>query len=273
MTYPPGTTSGGILRVPYTMVDGRQVVFMVGASDGDVNRFAANPAAAKLLDEDATIDFAALDNNNAFGEGIKPGARTRVTVKDGAATLGYVYSPLERDTGSVGDTLVYIDARFPVVMSVEDTDSSAATPLEFTTIGAPLVSLPPQGEFNYTGAAAYGRVGSSTHAAAGYTFTMTANFAEDAGQVTRFQFGSGLHGNLRLQAANLPTIDTATGVFQGAIDFTAGSGGATAIVPSNSTGTMYGQFHGDQAIGVTGGFHNNDNTVLGAFAGARNVAE
>ena len=271
---PPATSTlvtygsmGGLARVNYTMLDGERVVFMVNTNQGDAGRFAMDPTVAKLFDDDDTIDFSALDNDNAGGDGIKAGSAPTAVATTGptSKTIGFRYLPSE-SPGTPARTVVYIDARAPVVMAYED--NAGTNLLEYTVIGGLPGSSLPTGQYDYQGFGGFSRAIGATSLHSTFNFDMTVDF--DRGQVTKFEAANAMEGTVRL-TSNLPTVNAMDGSFEGVVGFTAGSSGTSGVVPLTfNNGRIHGQFHGDQAIGVTGGFDNNSVTrVVGAFAGAR----
>ena len=121
---------------------------------------------------------------------------------------------------------------------------------------------------------------------------------EDNDRVTMQAIGDGTTGDNKKFEATEIVIDPSTGSFAGEINFTNDYLTPSPSTPSspprmplpgsiikfNSRGSIYGQFHGDHARGVTGVFHSTPTppstnspsstpsptpTILGGFAGAK----
>ena len=262
-------------------IDGKDAVLMV-ISDTAIDTLLSDPGMTALLDEDATITYAARPS-------IKTGTTpSNITVN--GSVRGAEYLPLDA-SGSSGDTRIYIDNHAAVVLGYEIAANDGTANIEFTMLGEPLPRIPTTlASFSgtYSGYFAMARsIFGSAILADDATFTMEVNFGTSESEIRSFSanIATGLGSVGSVTATNIP-ISNETGSFDstngGTVTFGAGTTRANVVSSSDAgeRGHFVGQFHGSAtAPGVTGAFHNgtvDENgmvtqapTVLGGFAGSK----
>ena len=263
------TASGGVGRIVNTQVDSKDAILLI-ITDANIGALLQDPLTAHLLDNTGVpFTYADMSSIQTTSQGTVVNARADNTLRSG---LVYV-RPLIGGT-STGGTSFYIDEHSPVVLAYE----SAGNNLQVTTIGEPLSRLPSTTDVfsgTYSGAAGASRIVLAPSLAHGYApFKMVVGFANGESSITSFEANFGdRHGSV--SASSIPinnTNGTFTSTGGGTVNFTAGNDPDTGIINSTAnagSGTLLGQFHGLDASGVTGAFHNSANTVLGGFAGSK----
>ena len=253
----PNPQMGGVGRVGRTdvdgiagdgmyQVDGKDAIIII-ATDNDYANLMADPSGTHLLSNTTSLDYS----------GARPMAGGAFSATANITT-GVLYETT--------DTLLYIDNNSAVALAYQGTARNFVDHLQFVTVGEPLSNLPTgNAALTYSGLAAMGIDADGFNIAEHAIFNMGVNFGTE--MVTSFSADFGGDGSIA--ASNLP-IDTSLGSFTGALTFTPPTmNPAAAMITTDTTGTMYGQFHGDGATGVTGGFHSMNNALLGAFAGSK----
>ena len=268
------TSSGGVGRVVNTQVDSKNAILLI-ISDANINALLQAPLTATELLDNTGIALTYADMPSILTDT----AGTAVNARAGGTTRsGTVYeNPEIGSTNNFDSNNIYIDSHAPVVLGYDTQDN-----LEFTMIGEPLSRMPTTTDaFSgiYSGFAAIARnTLSAVHLHAHSTFQMQVTVANAMPTVSSFS-ASFAHtdgtSEGSVSASNI-SIDNNLGTFSGTATFTAGQRGtaggggvAVSIIPTGGTGTLLGQFHGVDAAGVTGAFHNSANTVLGGFAGSK----
>ena len=277
------TTVGGVGRVvgSNAEVDGKDAILMI-ISETAIGSLLDDPDNAttgtKLLDEDATIDYSGARPT------IKPNPASMTPFNargtDNSGQSGIVYQPTAAAVGGSSDgSVVYIDDHAAVVLGYENsTDAN----MEITMVGEPLSfsRMPTTMDFSGTYS------GFATAISKTNTFSLLTESRNafnmvvgSTGSITSFDVNFGAENGM-VAAMNIP-IDITDGTFasdeNSTVTFTAGSSDAGTInsTGASTSGTFLGQFHGMDAIGVTGAFHNSADaattapTVIGAFAGSK----
>ena len=195
-----------------------------------------------------------------------------ITFAAAPTTAVTTVSPLshgKRHDFDSGTVIIFDDA--PLALGYADNS------VGFTSIGEPYSvsdSGLPTGAQTYSGHAVIDRPG---YAAAAHITAVTLtvdNFRADqplVGLTIGGTVGAQItHG--KMTASGIP-IDIATGLFHsadgGTVAFTSGHNTNTAVINESGGGVVYGQFHGQDAAAVSGGFHHNNNQILGGFAATR----
>ena len=246
----PTPSTGGIARVADTQIDNTDAVLLI-ISETMIDMLQNSPAMTGLLSDNTTINYGAWDSanpQNAFG-----GTATmtsNVNARGGSNTKsGTLYA--------LSSTSVYIDDHAPVVLGY----ASGGSNMEFISIGAPLSGIPTTMTATYSGLAAYAQKTLNQVISTNSVFEMEVNFGTSNISNFTATFGQ----DLTLTAANIRI--NPNGTFNSAAGGTVTARvGVRAIMQS---GSLLGQFHGMDANGVTGAFHNDTNTFLGGFAGSK----
>ena len=270
-------TGGGIGRLAENvMVDNQPAILLVMSNTG-IGGLLDDPTTTELLSNTAIIDYGAW--SSASPQSVLTGTAITTVDINGRGTAnaksGTVHAQVGQAGGQASQTYVYIDDHAAVVLGYEAVGDGN---LEFTMLGEPLSRMPTAMTATYSGfanVAVKNNAGTLISNLSGSdTFDMEVNFG--TAMITGFTatFGSST-------APSVPNLDgtvTASGItinangdFSGTAAFAQGAGGADgALISANdANGSIYGQFHGDEAVGVTGAFHNSDNSVLGGFAGSK----
>ena len=238
---PGNTASGGYGRLA-RQEDGKQAVIIVSADTAIVMQLGdsiSNPVLQYVVFSAATT--------------------TLVPSAGEAATGG------RRHDFGVGSRLFILDDA-PLAMGYDGAS------VGFTSVGEPYSvsgSGLPTGQQTYTGRLWFSRDdGNPLPPRLHSNLTLTVDNFHAATPILSITPFSGTNGGF--SASNIP-IDTASGIFisddGSTVTFTAGR--AVDAINASGGGTVFGQFHGEDATGVSGGIHHEDNEIFGAFAGTR----
>lgn len=263
---------GGIGRVSNVLIDNKYAIVSIASSEG-IASLLANPDTSELLTSTADFEFDSSqrritrDTVNAPFRDFMPGTRGLLGV-----TKRVFPSGTGMDSNRTTDLRIYIDRRAPVVLAHRLRPSGE---LQFIAIGELAPANLPRGTASYSGysAIARARMDDPRHG----IFDMDVNF--NTGRVTRFSADYSTEGSLTMDATGgrpiIPylTIDRDTGTFSGDINFGEGNSlQSQRLIENAHTGKIHGQFHSNDAQGVTGVFHNNiagNDRLMGGFAGAK----
>ena len=262
------TTSGGVARVIDTQVNRKDAVLLIIA-EANINALLQAPLTTQLLDSTgAAINYAATPRPTLQ----TATTGTPVTISRGGITItkGNLYTNPLDSNNMRSFSNVYIDNSAPVVLNYEAPTGAnrGTTSLEFTMIGEPLSRMPTTTDVfsgTYSGFAAVTRKSGVSILYDSGTFDMNVGFSNGMSTITNFEADFGEDGSVTASSININT----NGDFTGTANITAGTKFLPAIDSSDTSGSFYGQFHGLDAAGVTGVFHNSANTVLGGFAGSK----
>ena len=254
-------------------LDGEEAVLLV-ITDTDINALLQAPLRTQLLLDDGFVNYAATDaNGNRQPTGNGRDLRAIMAHStDNNLTSGRLF---ERQVdGTSTNTLAYFDSHAPVVLGYESQDSRRN--VEFTMIGEPFRMPTTMDDFSgtWSGFAIaarrtfFGRLVDDTSFSLRVDVTAgvptIGNFSAVFTDVNDMTQGS-------VSASDI-AIDTDHGTFSGAATFD-DSIGTGVVIHENGPGHLLGQFHGTDAAGVTGAFHNGSDTqapsIFGAFAGSK----
>ena len=260
------TSSGGVGRVVNTQVDSKDAILLI-ISDASINALLQAPLTATELLDNTGIALTYADMPSILTDT----AGTAVNARAGGTTRsGTVYeNPEIGSTNNFDSNNIYIDSHAPVVLGYDTQDN-----LEFTMIGEPLSRMPTTTDIfsgTYSGFAAMARNNiADVHVYSNSTFEMQVAVVNDMPTISNFSasFLDFVDRSTGSISASSIAINN-NGTFSGTATFTAGGRGIASLVQTSGTGTLLGQFHGVDAAGVTGAFHNSANTVLGGFAGSK----
>lgn len=264
----PSAMLGGVGRIDNVAVNGRHAIVSIASTQGIMGFLADHTTTQLLVSPNRIFDF---NNNNRQPRLIvTPPGTERIQAGDGPH-LGRKFLFLNREGNPMS---VYIDDRAAVALGHE---LRASNSYEFVAIGEIAPRQLPLGTARYAGLSAFATTDPMQDPDS-RVFEMEVNF--DTRQVTSFNTITSDLGRLTMEAIpgdtpnpNIPAaghlkINMQTGSFTGTLNFEKGTLTATPLY-KNTMGSIYGQFHGNDAIGVTGVFHSEDNTILGGFAGAK----
>ena len=241
-----------------------------------------NPATTRLLDDNSVLNYGAWSSATPANAMTGMAASTRNITARGPSgqtqtQSGVLHVQPTTTADSSGTTNIYIDDHAAVVLSSEV--GSPFDRLELTAIGAPFSRMPNTLDVFSGTYSGYAVVITSVQDAAVLDgqgiFDMQVAFDTSAmtSSITTFtaEFTSSSGAAGSVSASNIP-IDNDHGTFAGTAAFDAIDAARMArevILTDDMNGRLFGQFHGENAAGVTGAFHNSDNSVLGGFAGSK----
>ena len=267
-TIMPSTADAGVTFANGRLqVDGKEAVLLV-MTDTDINALLQDPLTTQLLMDDATIDYSsARPTINDNPAGMTP-HNARGASNSGQS--GVIYQPSD-----ASEFVVYIDDHAAVVMGYEASLTNSNP--EFTMIGEQFSSRMPTTvdafSGTYSGLAAVAADSGLLLISESAPFKMGVDFDTAMDSFTA-DFTADFETDGMVTATDIP-IDLASGTFasdeNSTVTFTAGSDMTGVIYGdrASTSGNFLGQFHGEDASGVTGAFHNSDNSLLGGFAGSK----
>lgn len=289
------SNEGGVGRMIEQQVDGVRTIVTIISLEG-INSLVSNPSSTKLLGSPTIFDYRKAGTNE-YETAVQPESGSGIYTKGGGFPVygrGNQSQIEEDESGKVYThaptaMLIYVDKYARVMLARPAcTENCVPGDLQFVTIGDHATSLP-TGDAKYSGYAAAGRKQGNTLKLGGGYFTMTVDFGME--KVIDFAAYLGATGNILSPTGNIRHtgevgINMQTGAFEGNAHFIKPDGpnavrgdervitdGADTI-SSGTPGKLYGQFHGQDATGVTGAFHNGvqnniEDRVIGAFAGSK----